>query len=37
MRTRKEYELCRNQLHKLLRVAEKKHYADRISENKHNS
>ena len=37
MRTRKEYELYRNQLRKLLRVAEKKHYADRISENKHNS
>ena len=36
MRTRKEYELYRNQLRKLLRVAEKKHYADRISENKHN-
>ena len=37
MPTRKEYELYRNQLRKLLRVAEKKHYADRISENKHNS
>ena len=37
MQIRKEYELYRNQLHKSLRVAEKKHYADRISENKHNS
>ena len=37
MRTRKEYELYRNQIRKLLSVAEKKHYADRISENKHNS
>ena len=37
LRARKECELYRNQLHKLLRVAEKKHYADRISENKHNS
>ena len=37
LRTRNEYELYRNQLRKLLRAAEKKRYADRISENKHSS
>ena len=37
MWTRKEYNLYRNQLRKLLRAAKNKHYADRNLENKHKS
>ena len=37
IRTKREYEVYRNQLRKLMRAAEKKYYTDQIMENKQNS